>query len=168
MLRSLVGSEMCIRDRNKTDRLKLFQNACAAISYAHQNLIIHRDITPNNVLVTQDGDVKLIDFGISKTLEESLITAPTENSLGSLSFTPGFAAPERSKGAAANTLSDIYSLGKLLKALLPNNTQSDELKAIIAKAAHLNPPNRYASVNTLIDDINNYNQGFPISAVPST
>jgi len=157
-----------INNLYKSDRLRLFKQACSAISYAHQNLIIHRDITPNNVLVTKEGEVKLIDFGIAKTLDEGLMAGSSDNSLGSLSFTPGFAAPERSKGAAANTLSDIYSLGKLLEALLPENTQSNELKAIIVKATHLKPESRYASVDALIDDINNYSTGFPVTARPST
>ena len=151
----------------KLDSLSLFKQACNAISYAHQNLIVHRDITPNNVLVTREGDVKLIDFGIAKALHENAITELPQNSLGSLSFTPGFAAPERSKGATANTLSDIYSLGKLLKALLPEKDRADELNAIIEKATYQRPQSRYASVDALIDDINNYIHDFPVVAVPS-
>ena len=66
----------------KLDSLSLFKQACNAISYAHQNLIVHRDITPNNVLVTREGDVKLIDFGIAKALHENAITELPQNSLG--------------------------------------------------------------------------------------
>jgi len=151
----------------KSERLRLFVQSCNAISYAHQNLIVHRDITPNNVLVTRDGDVKLIDFGIAKTLDEALVLESSQNALPSLSFTPGFAAPERSKGAAANTLSDIYSLGKLLQSLLGDKHTTSDLKAIVEKSTQQDPQNRYASVDTLIGDIQKYITGFPVAAVSS-
>ncbi|MDB2438222.1 serine/threonine protein kinase [Hellea sp.] len=148
----------------ESDKLKLFTHACQAISYAHQNLIVHRDITPNNVLVTHAGDVKLIDFGISKTLDETTPPIVSKGSLDSLSFTPGFAAPERSKGAAANTLSDIYSLGKLLEALLESRTPSRDIKAIVSKATKADPTDRYSTVNALMQDILSFQRNRPVTA----
>lgn len=145
--------------------LDLFIRACEAVRYAHQNLIIHRDITPTNVLVNQDGEVKLIDFGIAKpylTESESLDTSTSLTS--SLSFTPGFAAPERSQGQDANTLTDIYSLGKLLAAILEEIQPKPELKAIIAMASAEQAPLRYQTVNALIIDIVNYLKQHPVQA----
>jgi len=156
--------------------LELFKTVCEAVSYAHQNLIVHRDLTPSNVLVTSDGIVKLIDFGISKPFDETSAVQDVTGSLASLSFTPGFAAPERSQGAAANTLSDIYSLGKLMEAILVGSIiqtgdqagiqtgMSKDLLAIFSNAIALNPDDRYASVNRLIDDLNNYQAGYPVNA----
>ncbi len=146
------------------DRLSLFKSVCDAVSYAHQNLIIHRDITPSNILVDEAGRVKLIDFGIAKPFNKDSAITDTTYSLAGMSFTPGFAAPERSKGAGANTLSDIYSLGKLLEVLTKDLEPEPDLLAIIAKATASKPEDRYGSVDAFIDDLENYKQGFPVDA----
>lgn len=146
-------------------RLDLFQSLCKAVQFAHQNLIIHRDITPSNVLVSREGIVKLIDFGISKSPDASppaRFNPP--GSKDAMSYTPGYAAPERSLGAAANTLSDIYSLGKLLSDLLKAEERSSELTAIIDCATAREPADRYASVDALNDDISALRAGKPVAA----
>ncbi|MGB3627527.1 MAG: protein kinase [Henriciella sp.] len=148
-------------------RLGLFMRVCEAIGHAHQNLIVHRDITPSNVLVNKDGAVKVIDFGIAKPhsdAEPSGETAGSSKSLASLSFTPGFAAPERSRGAAANTLSDVYSLGKLLDAMLDGMDLPGDLASIIQKATRPDPAARYATVSALSDDVQNYLNHYAVGA----
>lgn len=146
------------------ERIQLFLDVCAAVAYAHQNQIVHRDITPSNVLITHEGEVKLIDFGIAKPYAEDTESESVPGSLASLSFTPGFAAPERTRGDPANTLSDIYSLGKLLAALLPDNTKQEELIAICNKAASTSPQDRYLSVDAFSEDIRRYVSGIAVQA----
>lgn len=148
-------------------RLDLFAKLCGAVQFAHQNLIIHRDITPSNVLVSRGGDLKLIDFGISRPPER--VSAPSAGTSGSaksrsLSYTPGYAAPERLNGAFATTLSDIFSLGKLLDDLIKPGERNRELSAIIACACAADPSDRYASVDALEDDIQSLRAQRSVSA----
>ena len=100
-----------------TERLTLFRKVCAAVTYAHQNLVIHRDLKPSNILVTQEGEPKLLDFGIAKLLgtgdELFTQTIPALRVM-----TPEYASPEQIKGDKIMTTSDVYSLGVLLYELL--------------------------------------------------
>lgn len=103
-------------------RIRLFQDVCRAVHYAHQNLLVHRDIKPEHVLITPSGEIKLIDFGIAKLLEpnESEFQA-LHTHTGIRVMTPEFASPEQVRGEPVTTASDIYSLGVLLYLLLTGN-----------------------------------------------
>lgn len=101
-------------------RLRLFLDVLAAVAHAHANLIVHRDIKPSNVLVAADGQVKLLDFGIAKLLEDERgageATALTRD--GGRVLTPEYAAPEQVTGGAITTATDVHALGTLLYVLL--------------------------------------------------
>jgi serine/threonine-protein kinase len=100
------------------DRLRLFDITCEAVQFAHTNLIVHRDLKPSNILVTAEGQVRLLDFGIAKLLDVTTfdLTAPTTGERRLL--TPEHAAPEQFAGQPVTTATDVYALGVLLYQLL--------------------------------------------------
>ncbi|HXO42325.1 MAG TPA: serine/threonine-protein kinase, partial [Thermoanaerobaculia bacterium] len=112
--------QFCQRqDLDLVRRLRLFREVCGAVAHAHRNLVVHRDLKPGNILVTADGAVKLLDFGIAKLLPG----AETDGTLpltvaGRLLLTPLFASPEQVRGEPVTTATDVYALGLLLFRLL--------------------------------------------------
>ena len=115
------------------ERLRLFLQVCAAVSFAHQRLVVHRDLKPSNILVTPDGSVKLLDFGIAKLLERSLDAAPRDQTATQWRvMTIEYASPEQVRGEPITTVSDVYSLGVVLYRLLtgqsPYRTAADTVE----------------------------------------
>lgn len=110
-------------------RLELFLDVCAAVSYAHERLIVHRDIKPANILVDVNGQVKLLDFGIAKLLDVGNDSGHTQLRI----FTPEYAAPEQIRGEAITTSVDVYALGvvlyELLTGLRPYHVRADAAAA---------------------------------------
>ena len=109
----------CDRQRlNTRARVQLFLQVLSAVQYAHGQLVVHRDLKPSNVLVSAQGDVQLLDFGIAKLLIDGTTQETELTHLGGRALTPQYASPEQISGAPIGTASDIYSLGVLLNELL--------------------------------------------------
>lgn len=97
------------------ERVALLRRICASVAYAHRNLIVHRDIKPGNVLVTADGEPRLLDFGIAQMLDD---TPAEATRTGQFALTPRYAAPEQLLGERTTTATDVHALGLLLYELL--------------------------------------------------
>jgi tetratricopeptide (TPR) repeat protein len=171
-------------------KLELFLKACEAVSYAHRNLIIHRDLKPSNMLVEGSGELKLLDFGIAKILDNTMDETLTQERI----LTPACASPEQVRGTAQATTSDVYSLGAVLYLLLTgqsphtisthsqqaiefavcltepappsriNGALPKDLDFILLKALRKEPEERYGSADALADDIRAFLESRPVLA----
>ncbi len=120
------------------ERLRLFLTVCAAVSSAHRSLVVHRDIKPGNILVNQDGQAKLLDFGLARILESSGEVTQTMAQTGAPILTPAYASPEQVLNHPITVASDIFSLGVVLYELLtakrpfggPGDTASQVQRAV--------------------------------------
>ena len=147
------------------DRLAIFRDICDAISYAHGLLTIHRDLTPRNILISNDGVVKLVDFGISQSLDQNKLDPNAVRR----TRTEGYASPEQVAGESPSVSMDIFSLGVILNDITDEITvpRRDDLNAIIEKATMELPEKRYLSVSSLKSDIDSYALEEPVSAMGS-
>jgi eukaryotic-like serine/threonine-protein kinase len=148
-------------------RIGLFRQVCAAVHFAHQNLVVHSDIKPGNILVGSSGTVQLVDFGIAR-----LLTATSAATGAQHGLTPGYASPEQLAGLAPTTLSDVYALGVLLGRLLDTSVGNarllKDLAAISQKATAAEPLQRYASAQALDEDLSRLLADRPLAACPSS
>lgn len=139
----------CDRENlNLEQRLHLFCKVCAAVQCAHQRLIVHRDLKPTNILVTDEGEPKLLDFGIAKLLDAQFSPRTVEVTHHDIRMmTPAHASPEQVRGELITTSSDVYVLGVLLYELLcgrrpfkfPVNSRLADLERIICTVAPIAP-----------------------------
>jgi len=157
------------------EKLALIGKLCEAVEAAHRALIAHRDLKPSNVLVSEEGVLKLIDFGISKAADEEGQTVAAR-------LTPKYASPEQLRGETLTASTDIYSLGVVMYEVLTGRNPFEgasrevlarpelptELASIVLKAMAEKPGDRYESVLALREDLGRYSRGEPVRAVEAT
>ncbi len=123
------------------DRLQLMRQVCDAVQYAHEQLVVHRDLKPGNIFVTADGTVKLLDFGIAKLMQPIDGAGASETRTGHAPMTEAYASPEQLAGGHISTASDIYSLGVVLFELLAGRRPFDAGDGFFpARHADAEPP----------------------------
>jgi eukaryotic-like serine/threonine-protein kinase len=180
------------------ERVELFRKVCAAVQSAHQNLVVHRDLKPGNILVDASGTPKLLDFGIAKLLMPEGGPAATVEIGAVPMFTPDYASPEQVQGEAITTASDVYSLGAILYELLagsgphrleshspteldrvicrqepvrPSSTgqvPAGDLDNVVLMALQKEPARRYVSAAEFSEDLHRYLEGLPVRAREDT
>ncbi|MCS7025527.1 MAG: protein kinase [Bryobacteraceae bacterium] len=135
-------------------RLDLFLTVCSAVHHAHQNLVVHRDLKPGNILVRKDGTVKLLDFGIAKLLQPQPGFAMEKTATGMRLLTPEFASPEQVRGDPITTATDVYQLGIVLFQLLTGHHpfHYTNRAALITMLANDNPDPPSVAIDRVVEE----------------
>lgn len=162
LVRGRTLSEHASDLTSEAARLAVFERVADAVAFAHAAGVVHRDLTPANVMVGAFGEVLVLDWGVARRLDRSTDAEPAGTRLG----TVGFMAPEQSRGdaAIAGPAADVYSLGALLTWLFDGQPMTNRLRAIANKCLAATPADRYPDASALVADLARYRQGEPVSA----
>ena len=150
------------RDLPRAQRLELLRTVCAAVQFSHQNLVVHCDLKPSNILVTAAGEVKLLDFGVARVLDATTGVGP-----GNRRMTRRFASPEQLRGDPVTTASDVFALGRVLQEITGDSVPP-ALEAIARKATAEDPHQRYPTAAEFSDDLGRFLGARPVRARPGS
>jgi serine/threonine protein kinase len=149
--------DAAVVSRTLNDRLDLFQRICEAVAFAHARGIVHRDLKPQNVMLGPFGEVLVMDWGVATA-------AGTLPEAGAVVGTPGYMAPEQEHDArTVDARADIYALGVILEAMLPDPAPKP-LRAIAMQARAAQVEQRYRDVPALAADVSRFREGAPVEA----
>jgi serine/threonine protein kinase len=155
--------------RTEADRLRIFARICDAVAFAHQAGVIHRDITPANIMVGAFGEVLVLDWGLARIRLDRTGASPATTRPGTVIGTAGYMAPEVAAGHAdaSDERTDVYALGGILEVLTAppaGHTRPRPLAAIIARARQSSPAARYPAAGLLATDVERFRAGDPVDA----
>lgn len=154
--------------RSEADRLRIFARTCDAVAFAHEAGVIHRDLSPANIMVGAFGEVLVLDWSLARIRRDRGGVSSAATQPGTVLGTAGFMAPELAAGHAdaSDERTDVYALGGVLEVLTrqPDGVAAPPLAAVIARARATVPDDRYPTVIMLAADVERYRAGDPVSA----
>lgn len=162
--------EWCQQGQDVTERTSVVGQILQAMRYAHSRHIFHGDLKPQNILITPDNSVRIIDLGLAKRIEESQLQSGEQSYIRG--YSKQWSSPEQIEGRWSYSQSDVFSLGRIVDAIydannpscrLPRKQQNKELAAILTKATQHDPLKRYYSAADLLVDFQRLHEGFPVT-----